>query len=474
MRSAVRLAAGDGFHLDAVTCVDDHRGWSAAELGSGHRLVLVRRGLFRRKADGRAAVIDPTMAYLGVPGEEEHFAHPAGGDVCTSVSLTPELWRTLAGEGPPGRPTLYVDARLDLAHRKVLAAVRGGDTAFELAESLLSLIGAALAQLGPRPAAASSGSGAMLRPGASTAEASVPRTTAPAFAPDSPEAPALGTGATEATTSAPPAPRPGGGEAAASAAPASRPGGGEAAASAAPAPRPGGADVMPVPWPGGGDPDAAGASAVRLSVTEAIADVMPVPWPGGGDPDAAGASAVRLSVTEAIAGVMPGPRSGGADIDVVGASASRTVGAGAGGVGAATRGRGVGEVDAIERRPSPVGRSRGGGVRSGAAITDAAREAIAADHPAAGGLMSLAELLAVSPYQLSRAFTRELGVSLTHYRNRVRVGRALDRLENGEPSLAGLAADLGFADQAHLTRTIRHHVGHTPTALRRLLAPRTP
>lgn len=88
--------------------------------------------------------------------------------------------------------------------------------------------------------------------------------------------------------------------------------------------------------------------------------------------------------------------------------------------------------------------------------------------------MSLAELLAVSPYQLSRAFTRELGVSLTHYRNRVRVGRALDRLEDGEASLAGLAADLGFADQAHLTRTIRDHVGHTPTALRRLLAPRTP
>lgn len=54
----------------------------------------------------------------------------------------------------------------------------------------------------------------------------------------------------------------------------------------------------------------------------------------------------------------------------------------------------------------------------------------------------------------------------------MRVGRALDRLEEGEPSLAVLAADLGFADQAHLTRTIRRHAGHTPTALRRLLAPR--
>ncbi|HEX4723042.1 MAG TPA: helix-turn-helix domain-containing protein [Pseudonocardiaceae bacterium] len=83
--------------------------------------------------------------------------------------------------------------------------------------------------------------------------------------------------------------------------------------------------------------------------------------------------------------------------------------------------------------------------------------------------MPLAELLAVSPYRLSRAFTRELGVSLTAYRNRVRVGRAVTRLTEGGTSLSTLAADLGFADQAHLTRTIRRQLGHTPTSLRRLL-----
>ena len=92
------------------------------------------------------------------------------------------------------------------------------------------------------------------------------------------------------------------------------------------------------------------------------------------------------------------------------------------------------------------------------------------DHPAAKGLFPLAELLGVSPYRLSRAFTRELGVSLTRYRNRVRLGRALDRLEDGEPSLAALAADLDFADQAHLSRMMTEYMGHTPTALRRLLA----
>jgi AraC-like DNA-binding protein len=64
-------------------------------------------------------------------------------------------------------------------------------------------------------------------------------------------------------------------------------------------------------------------------------------------------------------------------------------------------------------------------------------------------------------------------VSLTRYRNRVRVSRALQRLEDGERNLAALAADLGFADQAHLCRTIRTHLDHTPTALRCLLGPRS-
>jgi AraC-like DNA-binding protein len=99
----------------------------------------------------------------------------------------------------------------------------------------------------------------------------------------------------------------------------------------------------------------------------------------------------------------------------------------------------------------------------------AARDAIAANHPAAAGLVPLARLLGVSPYRLSRAFTRELGVSLTRYRNRVRVGRAMERIEAGESRLGRLAADLGFADQAHLTRTVRAHLGHTPTALRAVL-----
>jgi AraC-like DNA-binding protein len=225
----------------AVRCTG-HAGWSDEDARDDFRLVLVRRGRFRRRVAGTVTDLDPSVAYLGAPGEVESFAHPAGGDVCTSVTLPPSL-------GEP-RPVIYVDARVDLAHRRMLANTDDPD--FGVVEALLTVLGHA------------------------------------------------------------------------------------------PPPRP----------------------ADRLLVQRA-------------------------------------------------------------------------------------------------------REAIAADE--AGDLLSLAAALGVSPYRLSRAFTRELGVSLTRYRNRVRVGRVLDRLERGERGLATLAADLGFADQAHLCRTVRAHVGHTPTELRRLL-----
>jgi AraC-like DNA-binding protein len=268
VRSAINLAGGADFTITAVTCQDDHTDWSEPEERESYGVVLVRRGRFRRRSAGVAADVDPTLGYVSVPGKEEHFAHPAGGDVCTSVSLSPGLWRQVGGDGPPPEGSiLFVDAELDLAHRRLLVAAGGGDVDYALTEELLTLLAAACTQLieGPKPARAS-------------------------------------------------------------------------------------------------------------------------------------------------------PR----------------------------------ELDR--------------------AIVAAARESILDDHPDSHGLLPLADLLGISPYRLSRSFARELGVSLTHYRNRVRVGRALDRLQAGAPSLADLAADLGFADQAHMCRTVRTHVGHTPAALRRLLA----
>jgi AraC-like DNA-binding protein len=83
------------------------------------------------------------------------------------------------------------------------------------------------------------------------------------------------------------------------------------------------------------------------------------------------------------------------------------------------------------------------------------------------GLIELARTLAVSPHHLSRIFAAHTGMTLTDYRSQVRVQLALARLDDGEPSLSRLAADLGFSDHAHLTRTLRRHTGSTPSQHRR-------
>jgi len=266
MMTVTTVAQRPDFTVSAVTCRDDHRGWAAETTSEDYRIVLVRRGRFRRRADGVAGYVDPSMGYVGVPGEGEEFAHPRGGDLCTAIRVDAALWTSIAGEDAAlDRGAVYVDARLDLAHRRLLAT--GGDPDYAAAEQLLGLLSGALRQV--------------------------------------------------------------------------------------------------------------------------------------------------------VAGTMPSPGSASTDHRLVAMAC----------------------------------------------------EAIGAGHPAAGDLLSLAALLEVSPFRLSRAFSRRLGVSLTHYRNRVRVGWALDLIEAGETGLAAVAAQLGFADQAHLGRTVKRHCGHTPTALRRLLEP---
>jgi AraC-like DNA-binding protein len=260
VRSTVDLFTGPDLTLSEVTCRDDHTRWSSPEAPySRHVLVLARRGRFRRRGREGITDVDPHIGYLTEPGADECFAHPHGGDLCTAIGVGPDLWAGLPSE-PSHRSTVYVDARMELLHRRVIAAARAGDPDYALVEGLLALLAQALRQRNERPT----------------------------------------------------------------------------------------------------------------------------------------------------------------------------------------------------RAPSPADR----------ALAASAREAIASAHPAASGLLPLAELLHASPYRLSRAFAHEFGVSVTRYRNRVRVGTALQRLAEGERDIAVLAAELGFADQSHLCRTIRQHVGETPTALR--------
>ncbi len=78
--------------------------------------------------------------------------------------------------------------------------------------------------------------------------------------------------------------------------------------------------------------------------------------------------------------------------------------------------------------------------------------------------LTLAEagrILHVSPAHLVRCFTRTFGIAPHRYLVGRRIDAARGRLLEGEPA-AQVAAEVGFHDQAHLTRHFRRHVGTTP------------
>jgi AraC-like DNA-binding protein len=69
--------------------------------------------------------------------------------------------------------------------------------------------------------------------------------------------------------------------------------------------------------------------------------------------------------------------------------------------------------------------------------------------------------LGASPTHLVRCFGRAFGVAPHAYVLGRRIDAARRQLLDGRPP-AEVAADVGFHDQAHLTRHFRHHVGTTP------------
>ena len=83
----------------------------------------------------------------------------------------------------------------------------------------------------------------------------------------------------------------------------------------------------------------------------------------------------------------------------------------------------------------------------------------------------LAREFAVSVRQLQRLFAEHVGVSPKWVIRRSRLHEAAARIADGEPvDLGALAADLGYADQAHLTRDFAVMVGTPPSQYRKAQA----
>jgi AraC-like DNA-binding protein len=81
-------------------------------------------------------------------------------------------------------------------------------------------------------------------------------------------------------------------------------------------------------------------------------------------------------------------------------------------------------------------------------------------------LAELATLTGLSQFAVLRAFRAATGLPPHAYLNQLRVRRARRLLDDGLPA-AEVAAEIGFADQAHLTRHFKRVVGVPPAAYQR-------
>ncbi|NWJ27253.1 AraC family transcriptional regulator [Rhizobium sp. RM] len=87
------------------------------------------------------------------------------------------------------------------------------------------------------------------------------------------------------------------------------------------------------------------------------------------------------------------------------------------------------------------------------------------------GRMSVAEMAAIvglSESWFSNVFKQTTGKTPLQWQLEKRIDVAQKLLLNGDLAVADIAAQLGFSDQAHLTKSFRQVVGDTPAAWRRM------
>lgn len=76
----------------------------------------------------------------------------------------------------------------------------------------------------------------------------------------------------------------------------------------------------------------------------------------------------------------------------------------------------------------------------------------------------IAERFGVGQRNLQKLFREHVGMTPKRVLQRYRLHEAAERLDNGSASLAALAADLGYADQAHFARDFKAIVGRPPAS----------
>jgi AraC family transcriptional regulator len=82
-------------------------------------------------------------------------------------------------------------------------------------------------------------------------------------------------------------------------------------------------------------------------------------------------------------------------------------------------------------------------------------------------LAKLALALGVHPVHVARSFRRFMGCTFGEHLAEIRIRRAFELLRNSTKPIVEVAYTCGFADQAHLCRSLKKSTGLTPSAFRR-------
>ena len=82
-------------------------------------------------------------------------------------------------------------------------------------------------------------------------------------------------------------------------------------------------------------------------------------------------------------------------------------------------------------------------------------------------LQILSDLVKLSRSYFSRAFKVSTGLAPHQWLLQARISKAKQLLLETDRPLAQIAIDVGFADQAHFTRTFRREAGESPGAWQR-------
>lgn len=85
----------------------------------------------------------------------------------------------------------------------------------------------------------------------------------------------------------------------------------------------------------------------------------------------------------------------------------------------------------------------------------------------------IADAVGVQPERVARGFRRAYGEPLATYLRRIRVDAAAHLLATTDLPISRIAADVGFADQSHLTRCFTRFLGTTPGRYRAEQRPRS-